>query len=79
MRPVIAQPVRIVVHTKVAIALHNYLGTTKTILYTPLGYVDEDGEGNPIPKGMEWMMNLLACSLCPRQVAIGLYKQNCHY
>ena len=52
-RPIIAQPERVEVYTKAAIALHNYLRTTESSVYCPPGFVDgEDGEGNII--GGSW-------------------------
>ena len=48
-RPIIADPDRVVVFTKAAIALHNYLRTEESSLYCPPGFVDgEDGAGNII-------------------------------
>lgn len=46
-RPIISQPGRVVVYTKAAIALHNFLRTTESTVYCPPGFTDgEDGEGN---------------------------------
>ena len=46
-RPIIAQPDRVVIYTKAAIALHNYLRSTESMVYCPPGFTDgEDGEGN---------------------------------
>ena len=48
-RPIIAQPSKVVVYAKAAIALHNYLRTTESNVYCPPGFVDgEDGEGHSI-------------------------------
>ena len=46
-RPIIATPDHVVLFTKAAIALHNYLRTTEASVYCPPGFTDgEDGEGN---------------------------------
>eukprot|EP00731_Ephydatia_muelleri_P029865 Em0021g388a len=46
-RPIIAEPERVEVFAKAAIALHNYLRTTESSQYIPPGFVDgEDGAGN---------------------------------
>lgn len=46
-RPIISQPGRVVIYTKAAIALHNYLRTTESAVYCPPGFIDgEDGIGN---------------------------------
>ena len=48
-RPIIADPDRVVIYCKAAIALHNYLRTTESTVYCPPGFVDgEDGAGNTI-------------------------------
>ena len=47
-RPIIAQPKKVVIYTKAAIVLHNFLHTTESSVYCPPGFVDgEDGERNP--------------------------------
>ena len=49
-RTIIADPSRVVIYTKAAIALHNYLRTTESSVYCPPGFIDgEDGTGNVIP------------------------------
>ena len=49
-RPMIAEPDRVTIYTKAAIALHNFLRTVESPLYCPPGFVDsEDGMGNSIP------------------------------
>ena len=46
-RTIIAEPERVEVFAKAAIALHNYLQTTESSLYFPPGFIDgEDGAGN---------------------------------
>ena len=46
-RPIIAEPNHVVIFTKAAVALHNFLHTTESSVYCPLGYVDaEDGCGS---------------------------------
>ena len=46
-RPIIANPNGVVTYTKATIALHNYLRTTESSVYSPPGFVDgEDGVGN---------------------------------
>ena len=46
------EPERAVLYTKAAIALHNYLRVTESIVYCPPGFVDgEDGAGNQISAG----------------------------
>ena len=75
-RPIIADPDRVVIYCKAAIALHNYLRTTESTVYCPLGFVDgEDGAGNSID-GV-WRADEDPCSgLEPLQhilVATGLY------
>ena len=46
-RPIIATPEHVVLFTKAAIALHNYLRTKESTVYCPPGFVDaEDGNGN---------------------------------
>ena len=46
-RPIIAHPDHVILFTQAAIALHNYLRTTESSIYTPPGFVDgEDGTGN---------------------------------
>ena len=48
-RPIIADPSRVVIYSKAAIALHNYLRTEESSVYCPPGFVDgEDGSGNVI-------------------------------
>ena len=48
-RPIVSQPDRVVTYTKAAIALHNYLRTTESSVYSPPGFTDgEDGERNVI-------------------------------
>ena len=48
-RPIIADPSRVVIYSKAAIALHNYLRTEESSVYYPPGFVDgEDGSGNVI-------------------------------
>ena len=48
-RPIIADPSNIVLFTKAAIALHNFLRTTESTVYCPAGFIDaEDGAGNLI-------------------------------
>ena len=48
-RPIIAKPENVVIYTKAAIALHNYLRTVEGNRYLPPGSVDgEDGSGNVI-------------------------------
>ena len=48
-KPIIADPNKVVLYTKAAIALHNYLRTTESSVYCPPGFVDgEDGSGNVI-------------------------------
>ena len=48
-RPIIAEPDNVVLFTKAAIALHNFLRTTESSVYCPPGFIDgEDGEGNVI-------------------------------
>lgn len=48
-RPIIADPKNVVLFTKAAIALHNYLRTEESGIYCPPGFVDgEDGSGNII-------------------------------
>ena len=46
-RPIVAIPQNVVIFTKAAIALHNYLRMTDSSVYCPPGYIDaEDGAGN---------------------------------
>ena len=46
-QPIIAQPHKVEVYTKAAVALHNYLQTTESSIYCPPGFVDgEDGSRN---------------------------------
>ena len=46
-RPIIAVPEHAVVCTKAAVMLHNFLHTTESSVYCPLGFTDkEDSEGN---------------------------------
>ena len=48
-RPIIADPANVVLYTKAAIALHNYLCTRESQVYCPPGFVDgEDGTGNVV-------------------------------
>ena len=48
-RPIVAAPDNVVIFTKAAIALHNFLRTTESTVYCPPGYIDaEDGLGNVI-------------------------------
>ena len=48
-RPIIAEPERAVAYTKAAIALHNFLRTTESLVYCPPGFADsEDGVGNVV-------------------------------
>ena len=48
-RPIIAEPTKVVAYTKAAIAMHNYLRTTESSVYCPLGFIDgEDGARNVI-------------------------------
>ena len=48
-RPIIADPENVVTYTKAAVALHNFLRTTESSVYCPLGFLDsEDGCGNVI-------------------------------
>ena len=47
--PIIANPDNVVLYTKAAIALHNFLRTTESSIYYPVGFIDaEDGTGNVI-------------------------------
>ena len=41
-RPIIADPNKVVLYTKAAITLHNYLRTTESSVYCPTGLVDEE-------------------------------------
>ena len=46
-RPIVATPEHVVLFTKAAIALHNYLRVKESTVYCPPGFVDaEDGTGN---------------------------------
>lgn len=46
-RPIIAKPKNVILFTKAAIALHNYLRTQESAVYRPPGFTDgEDGAGN---------------------------------
>ena len=48
-RPIIANTCNVVLYTKAAIALHNFLRTTESSVYCPPGFIDaEDGAGNVI-------------------------------
>ena len=48
-RPIIADPLNVVIFTKAAIALHNYLRTNESNVYCPPGFIDaEYGAGNII-------------------------------
>ena len=48
-RPIISEPDRVILYTKAAIALHNYLRVTESSVYCPPGCVDaEDGVGNVV-------------------------------
>lgn len=48
-RPIIAKPDHVVLYTKAAIALHNFLRTTESSIYCPKVFIDaEDGAGNVI-------------------------------
>ena len=48
-RPIIAEPDRVIIFSKAAIALHNYLRTNESSVYCPPGFIDgEDGAGNTI-------------------------------
>lgn len=47
--PIIADPEHVVTYTKAAVALHNFLRTTESSVYCPLGFLDsEDSCGNLI-------------------------------
>ena len=49
-RPIIGEPDNVIIFTKAAIAVHNFLRTEESSVYCPAGYVDgEDGSGNLIP------------------------------
>ena len=51
-QPIIAAPEHVVLFTKAAIALHNFLRTEESTVYCPLGFVDaEDGTGNLLAGG----------------------------
>ena len=46
-RPIIAEPDNVVLYTKAAIALHNFLRSTEPSIYCPSGFTDsEDVDGN---------------------------------
>ena len=46
-RPIIATPDHVVLFTKAAIALHNFLRTNESSVYCPPGFINsEDGAGN---------------------------------
>ena len=63
-RPIIADPNNVVLYTKAAIALHNYLRTDEASMYCPPGFVDgEDGSGNVIAGS--WREEGVACGLQP--------------
>ena len=48
-RPIIAEPENVVLFTKAAVALYNYLRTTESSVHCPAGFTDaEDGCGNII-------------------------------
>ena len=72
--PIISKPDRVIVYSQAAIALQNYLQTTKSSVYCPPGFVDgEDGTGNVIDGS--WWDNEDPCCLgtLPTQV-ICFYK-----
>lgn len=50
-RPVIADTDNVVVFSKAAIALHNYLRTEETSVYCPAGFADTEDEGGNIVEG----------------------------
>ena len=60
-RPIIAQPDCVILYSKAAIALHNYLWTRESSIYCPADFVDgEDGVGNVIMD--EWRADEDACT-----------------
>lgn len=72
--PIIAQPNRVLVYAKAAIALHNYLRTTESSVYCPLGFVHEK-----MVKGIQSMGDggqtkilVQACYLYPKQAVTGI-------
>ena len=59
-RPIIAEPDNVVLYTKAAIALHNFLRSTEPSIYCPSGFTDsEDVDGNIVNGSWrdEWCSN----------------------
>lgn len=60
-RPMIAKPDHVVLFTKAAIALHNFLRTNESSVYCPPGFTDgEDGAGNVLEG--EWRREADSCT-----------------
>ena len=72
--PIITDPDDVVLFTKAATALHNYLRSEDAVTYCPTGFVDEeDGGGNVIIGGRGGRKNhLLECNLLALLVVIGV-------
>ena len=77
-RPIIADPDHVVIYTKAAIALHNFLRTTESSVYCPPGFVDaEDGCGN-VTLGSWRQASLLAGLQILRQLGGNRYTSLIH-
>ena len=69
-KPITAKPENVVIYTKAAIALHNFLRCTKSAVYCPPGFTDgEDDAGNVIEGG--WRKDDEPCSSMLSMSSVG--------